>query len=358
MTPRNHAFIAVLLLGLVTGPAAVAQDSGIFRSEVDVVSAGMLDFSQLTIRDVRDNRTTERSALTAPSVNGGMIPISDVVDEAVRLNAEISTRTRREFAPDADGRLRLVATLEERLVEQSDGTRRIARTFSEDDVDGRSRVTRRETEHTVAEGDGVFRTTIERSDSFLNGGRFAPAVRVEQRERRRGELVAELERTTYANRLGRSSWDITERRMLRRRLDGDAVTSVETVYRPDVSGHLMLNDRTMTRTWTTEGTDRRTDEVFTTNVPNQVQSMQPRLFQLVETRRTNRPDGGWTTTRTVSETRNQQLRVVKQVIENTTLEGRTGRVTERTVRQLDVNGRLEAVETRTVRETGTGAQLP
>ena len=171
MNLRCFAFVAILLLGLVIGPATptVTQDS---RGSSTVV---------------------ER-----PSINGDLTVLLDAEDETVRIDAETSRRTRREYGTDADGRRRLVVTIEEGRVDRPDGGQSIVRSFTVPDVNGRPRVTRRETEETVPEGGGVgvFRTQIEVSVPDVNRGRFVSTERVEQRERRGGEQVLEIDRMT------------------------------------------------------------------------------------------------------------------------------------------------------------------
>ena len=340
---QRHAFVSLLFSGLLAGATVVAQDSTPFQSEVEVTgAAGIADFRELTTRLEREGHTVERVVVEASSINGGMRVLSEVVDDTARIDAETSRHTRQEFVTDTNGRPRLVSTLEERRVERADGGQLIIRDLTEPDVNGRSRATRHEREDTVAVGGGVFRTKIEVSEPVASGSTFLLTERVEQREHRDGDVVLELDRTTYANPTGRGRWTATERRVLTRRTDDARSRVVETVYQPDGTGNLVVSDQIVSREWTDPGgTEHLTEEVFARDIPNQVRTATPTLFQEVDTRRSALANGGWTLTRTVKEPRGGQMRVVERVVERARPGGRDGLVIEREVQRLTINGRLE-----------------
>ena len=355
---RRHAFLPLLLSGLVMGSAAMAQDSAVFRSEVEVFrTPSVAGFRELITREERDGRTVERTVVEASSINGGVRVLSEVVDEAAQIAEGTSRRTRQEFITDTNGRRRLVTTTEEHRVDRSDGGQRITRGRSEQDVNGRSRATRREREERVAEVGGVFRTEIEVSEPIVSGRRFLATERVEQREHRDGELVLEFDRTTYANPTGRGTWEATERRVLNREADGERNRAVETVYRSNGAGDLVLSERIVSREWTgSGGTEHRTEEVFTRDIPSQVRSADLTLFQQIEIRRAIWSNGGWTTTRTVKEPSSGQMRIVERLVERARPDGRGGTVTEREVQRLDVNGRFETTHVSQTRENSEAAR--
>ena len=109
------------------------------------------------------------------------------------------------------------------------------------------RATRRETEETVPEGGGVFRTLIEVSVPGVNRGRFVSTERVEQTERRDGEQVLEIDRTTYTSQTTRGAWAVRERRTVRRDYGDHGVRAVESIYTRDGSGNLVLTDQIVSR---------------------------------------------------------------------------------------------------------------
>ena len=209
MNLRLVAFVAIALFGLVMGPAtpAVAQDSKVSSTVVE-----------------------------RPSINGESTVLLDVENDTVRIDTETRRRTRREYASDADGRRRLVVTIEENRVDRPDGGQSIVRNFTVPDVNGRPRATRRETEETVPEGGGVFRTLIEVSVPGVNRGRFVSTERVEQTERRDGEQVLEIDRTTYTSQTTRGAWAVRGRRTVRRDYGDHGVRAVESIYTRDGSG--------------------------------------------------------------------------------------------------------------------------
>ena len=317
MNLHHSTVVAMILLGLVVGPGTptAAQRS-----------------------------RTSSTVVERPSVNNDPTVLLETEDEVVRIDAETSRRTHREYGTDADGRRRLAVTIEEDRVDRSDGGRSIVRRFTEPDVNGRPQATRRETEETVSEGGGVFRTQIEASVPGVNRGRFVLAERVEQRERRDGEQVLELDRTTYISLTDRGTWAVRERRLVNRDYGDEATRAVESIYRPDGSGALVLAEQIVSREWTgTQGREYRTEEIFARDIPGQGRSREPRLFQQVEVVRTNRPGGGSTTTRAVTERRGSRTLVVERVVEKSRPDGRGGTVVERETQRLDVNGRLQTV---------------
>ena len=187
----------------------------------------------------------------------------------------------------------------------------------------------------------------------VNRGGFVPTERVEQRERRDGEQVLEVNQTTYTDPTGRGTWEALERRILSRDYSDEDVRTVESVYTADGAGILVLSGEIVSREWTgARGREHRTEDVFSTDVPGQVSSQEPRLVQQVEVVRTPRSNGGWRTTRVVRETRGSRLQVVERVTESSRPDGRGGTVVEQETQQLDVNGQLRTVNVSRTRDSG------
>ena len=336
MNLPRPVFRVVLVLGLATtGPATltmIAQDSS------------------------QDSREVA-SVVEQPSVNGDSNVLLEVEDETVRIDAETSRRTRREYGMDADGGQRLVVTIEEDRVASPDGGLSLVRSFAEPDVNGMTYTTRRETEETVSEGGGVFSTQIEVSIPGVNRGGFVPTERVEQVERRDGGQVLELHRTTYTDPTGRGTWEALERRIVNRDYGDNDVQAVESIYTADYTadagGTLVLSSEIVSREWTgSRGREYRTEEIFATAVPGQVNSQEPRLVQQVEVTRTPRSGGGWRTTREVKEVRGNRLQVVERATERSRPDGRGGTLVEQETAQLDVNGQLQIVNVSRTRDSG------
>ena len=350
----RHAFVVLLLLFSITTGAPVAQQPPPpTRAEVEVSAApGAAGYRELTTRDERNDQTHERSVVEVSSINGGTRVLSEVVADTVVTGLGTSQRTSQEYVTDTNGRSRLVATTREEIVEGPDGGHSIVRDLSVPDVNGRVRATRREREQSVAVGGGVFKTEIEISEPVAAGRDFLPTERAQRSERRQGDQIPEQDTTTYRNPSGRGSWEATERRVLSRQVDGDGSRAVETVCRANDSGDLVVRDQIVSREWTNAGgTEYRTEEVFATDIPNRGRTAEPRLFQQIEERRSNRQNGAWTTTRTVRESRGGQMRVAEQVVERARPDGRGGTVIEREVQRLGINGRLETTDISQTRES-------
>ena len=323
MIPRPVAITSVLMLGLwnvLAAPTVLAQEP--------------------TDRQEAPRRTTERSVVEGLSTSGDTTVLSEVVDETVRRDAETSQRTRREFVTDANGRRRLVSTIEERHVVRPDGGHQIIRDFTEPDLNGRSRTTRREHEEMVAEGDGSFITQIEVTEPSINGGRFVPTERIEQRERQVADQLVELESTTYSNPTGRGRWEVSEQRVLTRDFADGSAEAVELIYRPDPSGNLVQSERIVSKEWSaSRGREFRTEEIYGQDI-NNGGALSRRPVTQVEIVRTVRSDGRVETTRTVSERRGTRMQVVERVVERSRPDGRGGTVIEQEIQREEVYGRL------------------
>ena len=346
----------MVVIGLVAGPsthAVLAQNLRDVGSAIqEFSSADTEGFRVVTTRNERAGRTLERSVIEGPSINGDSTVLSEVEDSQIQIGAETTRRTRREFVTDVNGHPSLVSTLEEQRSVRSDGGERTVRDFTEPDVNGRARSTRREQEETVTNGDGLFRTRIDVSEPSTRGNDLVATERVEQKERRDGDQVLELDRTTYTNRTGSGPWVAQERRVVTREYSEDEIRSVEAVYRANDAGNLVESDRIVSREWTGPGgQEHRTEEVFSRDVPDEPRAVTPRLSQRVEMVRTSRSPGSSSTTRTVREPRNDRMQVVEQVVERTRPDGLGGTVIERETQQLDVNGRLQTVSVRRARQS-------
>ncbi|MFQ5889638.1 MAG: hypothetical protein ACE5JR_06255 [Gemmatimonadota bacterium] len=342
------AAIPVFIVGMtparpaVAGPQEKPRDQ---RLEEEFQSSqGISPSRRLESRRETEDRALERRVVEQPSINGGYGVVLEVEEETVRIDSRTSRRTRREFAPDSDGGRRLIQTIEEERVETPDGRRRIVRHFSQPDVNGRPRATRREVEVTAPEGAGIYRTEIEVSVPDINRSGFIPTERIEQRERRDGERVLEVDRTTYSYRAGHRSWQATERRTTNREVGEREVRTVERVYWLDGNDDLFLRDRIVSREWTdARGAEHTTEQVYTTDISALGRSKEPRLFQQIEAVRTTRPDGSWRSTREVRERGVNGLRLVERVIEESRPDGKGGTMTIREVQRADGNGRLRTV---------------
>jgi hypothetical protein len=356
MSLRCSAFTSLLVIGFLTGPSTLtvlAQDSRYVESVVEEFSAADTEgFRVVTTRDERQGGTFERSVQESPSINGGSTVLSEVEEQELRIGAETTRRTRREFVTDVNGRQSLVSTLEEDRAVRPDGGERIVRHYTEPDVNGRGRATRREHEETIAEGDGVFTIRLEVSEPSTNGSGLIATERVEQKERRNGAQIVEIDRTTFTNPLGGVTWVAQERRVLTRNYSEGGIRSVESVFRADDAGNLVQSDRIVSREWTGPGgREYRSEEIFSRDVPDGLRAIAPRLSQQVQIAKTNLSTGGWSRTRTVREPRNNRMQVVERSVERARPDGRGGIVIEEETQQLDVNGRLQTLSVRRARES-------
>jgi hypothetical protein len=120
--------------------------------------------------------------------------------------------------------------------------------------------------------------------------------------------------------------------------------SVESVYRPDGTGGMILSDQIVRKEWVGSGGEEHSrEEVFATAVAGQAGTSEPQLHQQIDTVRTARADGSTRTTREVREQRGGRSVVIERTTERERPDGRGGTVIDRETKYRDVNGRLRPV---------------
>lgn len=294
--------------------------------------------------------STTRSVIEQGTPDGGSRTLSDVETSTTEVAPGTQETTRREYGTDANGDSTLLATISETRVTRADGGESVVREVSHPDVNGRSQTMRRETSETVAEGDGVFRTEVEVATPDSSGSRLVTRERIEQVERRTNETI-ERESVTYSNVSSRGDWRATELRVTTESPTDGGVESVESVYRPDGSGSMVLRDEIVRTEWTgSRGQEHTREHVYATDIPGQGRTSDLRLYQQIDTVRTTRANGSVQTTREVTEQRGGRDVVVERVVERSRSDGRGGTIVERETQRRDINGQLRTVATTTERE--------
>ena len=350
MARRLALVTALLAAGSVGATPALAQDAGDSRTEVRTVSpAGVPDTRTVTTVERRAGRTVERTVVEGTGGDGDARLLSETVDETEASAGGIVERTRREYIVGPNGVRTLVATVAERTEERADGGRLTVRDYTEPDLNGRSRTTRQEREETVARGDGAYRTRIDIAEPSSRG--LVQTRRIERVEQRDGDELVARDSTTYADPTGRGDLDAVERRVLTRDQEGGRARSVELVYRADDNDNLVPRERIERLERAGAGGGQIVSEdVYTRGVNGPAGSL--RLERRTESVRTDRPGGGGTTTRTVSEARNGRMQVVERVVERMARDATGDVVIERETQRVDVNGRFRTVSTTHARESG------
>ena len=94
---------SALVLGLAVGPSTrsvCAQKLTEVRSAAqEFSSADTEGFRVVTTRDAREGRTSERSIIEGPSINGGSTVLSGFEDQERQIGVDTSRRTRRNSSP-------------------------------------------------------------------------------------------------------------------------------------------------------------------------------------------------------------------------------------------------------------------
>ena len=354
--PIKFALLALVAPFGVASAIGAAPQEGARQERVESESAaGTSGYRRLVTREETGDRTLETWVVEASSPNGGYESLLEVEEETVRIDPETTRASRREYTMDPDGRRSLLRTVEEERIERPDGGASVVRDISETDANGRPRLTRQETETTTSSGDGAFRTEILAATPGINRSGLVPTERIlETGTRDADDRLLDSDRTTYSDPAGRGNWEALERRITAHEYNAGEVGTVESVYRRNAGGELVLDEQVVSREWTDAGgSDRSTQDVYSTNIPGQRSPREPRLLRQVEVVRTPTPDGGWEMTREVRESRQGRFQVVERETERGRPNRDGGTDIEREVQRLDANGRLRTVRTGTSSESGS-----
>lgn len=313
---------------------------------------GPVPWRRVESRTESGGRIIVVSTSETPDINGRMAPDQEVVTETTR-SGTAGDQTRRDvFEVGADGRRRLRETTASRRDADENGTTSTVHDTWTSDVNGRLGQTSRQSEQTRSVGSDTRQTDT----TFLVPG-VNEALRESQRtqsiERKVDPTVTRSDRTR-ADRDLNGRWQPTEIR------SGEARSAErveeETVQRRDVSGNLVVEERSVTRRSGTNEQDRTVVETYSQNADGVIRSgSRLALNQRVIRTTTPSADGGRYTVEEVEGRNrvapNDPMRVVRRTVESVRQIAPDRWVTERQVFDLDVNGRMSLIETETVQSS-------
>jgi hypothetical protein len=203
---------------------------------------------------------TTTSIIERPDIQGRMRPSVETTTETVRPRPN-TERTRSDvFAFDQSGRRLLVESTESEQTTRADGSIDVVRNRSSLDSTGRPTVTSREIERTRSVSPDVTETETSVLRPGPNQG-LVETERVYLRERQVGEGLVRRE-TTRSVRDANGRFQATETREEDIRTDGGTETREETVQRLDATGKLSLDERTVARRTSVNGSESETVETF------------------------------------------------------------------------------------------------
>jgi hypothetical protein len=316
---------------------------------------GPVPWRRVESRTEAGGRIIVVSTSETPDINGRMAPDQEVVTETTR-NSTAGEQSRRDvFEIGADGRRRLrETTASRRDATETGGTNTVHDTWTSD-VNGRLGQTSRQSEQTRSVGTDTRQTETTVLVPSVNEA-LRETQRTQSIERKVDPTVTRRDSTQLDRDLN-GRWQPTEVRSGEARAaDGAEHVEEQTVQRRDVSGNLVVEERSVTRRSDTNEQDRTVVETYSQNADGVTRSgSRLALNQRVTTTTTPSADGGRYTVEEVEGRNrvapNDPMRVVRRTVESVRQIGPDRWVTERQVFDLDVNGRMSLVETETVQSS-------
>jgi hypothetical protein len=290
-----------------------------------------------------DNRTVDVRSLQTREADGDFQPYQDIEKETVRVNATTTRTTTRTFVRDGDGKKTLFQVREEEKQTLPGGDSKVVRTTSNPDANGNLQIVQRENQETLKTSPGVEETKTTVMLPNINGG-LAPAVQIEEREKRSGNTL-EIQKTTQLPD-GAGSWQVAEVRHTTTKDDGKNRRSEERVSRPDLDGNLEEITRTVGKeSEEASGGKQKSEERYSIDQPGVTRDNDLHLVQRVTTTQRSSADSEQTTK--VLEQTNPGDPGAGLWVSTVTKEGErlgpAGVQGTETIQQRDANGNLDVV---------------
>jgi hypothetical protein len=191
----RHALPRIFSFWLLSAVVVVATSSLSVQAQLketvvtysrDLTSA-MSPRRVIVTRTEQDGRTTERTIVEGPSINGGYAPLMETEQQTIQSGPGAVTVMTRQYSRDDQGKRQLLTITEERRSTAATGQETILRTTSSADVNGHLQVVQREEQETAPTGDDNCQTTSTISLQTANG--FQPVVHSQRVEQRKGDVA-------------------------------------------------------------------------------------------------------------------------------------------------------------------------
>jgi len=289
------------------------------------------------------NRTVDVRSLQTRGADGDFQPYQDIEKETVRVNATTTRTTTRTFVRDGDGSKTLFQVREEEKQTLPGGDSKVVRTTSNPDANGNLQIVQRENQETLKTSPGIEETKTIVMLPSINGG-LAPAMQIQEREKRTGSTV-EIQKTTQLPD-GAGSWQVAEVRHTTTTDDGKNRSSEERVSRPDLDGNLGDITRTVVKeSEDASGGKQKSEETYSIDQPGATRDNSLHLVQRVTTTQRSSADSEQTTK--VFEQPNPGDPGAGLWVSTVTREGNrlgpAGVQGTETIQQRDANGNLDVV---------------
>jgi hypothetical protein len=322
-----------------------------------VPSAGFPPWRHVQTRSESGGREVVVEITETAGIDGRLEPAVEVVSETRRQAG--TAQTRRDvfaFGSGADRQRRLLETTQsEKEIASDESTTAVQTTWSSD-VNGHLALAARRTEERRSLAPDIHET---RTTLLLPGTDHAlqESERTEYTERRVSPAVVTHDSTWLVRDLN-GRWQPNETRSGESRNIGPSErVEEETVQRPDLSGTLVLSERTVTRRSEANGREQVVIETYSQNAEGFVRSdSRLALSRRVRRSTTAAADGGRNTVEEVEARSlvapNDPMRVTQRTVTAVRRIGPDRWVTERRVFELDANGRMVPVSTETEETRG------
>ena len=189
--------------------------------------------------------TVDTQSVERLGPEGQYQPYYDIETKSVQVDTTTVRTTTRTFARDGNGQRTLTQVTVEETESLPAGGGKVVRTTSNADLDGHLMVVQREVTNITQTSPDLQekKTTVFRSDGH---GGMDPRLEIEQREKRSGDHMVELQTSTLVPD-GSGSWQLQERKQSTTKDDGKERTTDEQVLRRDAEGNLAPVSRTLGR---------------------------------------------------------------------------------------------------------------
>jgi hypothetical protein len=225
--------------------------------------------------------------------DGNFNPYQDIETETVRISTTTMRTTIRTFVRDDSGTKTLFQVTEEEKQTLPGGDSKVVRTTSNPDANGNLQVVQRENQETVKTSPDVEETKTTVMLPGINGG-LAPAMQLQERQKRSGNAV-EIQKTTLLPD-GAGRWQVAELRHTAIEDEGKNRRKEERVSRPDLEGNLSEVTRAVSKESEDVSGDRhKSEETYSIDVPGAARDSSLHLVQRVTTTQRTNADGQQTT---------------------------------------------------------------
>jgi hypothetical protein len=201
------------------------------------------------------------SIIERPDVEGRMRPSVETTTATVRTRPNAESTRHDVVAFDQSGRRMLIASTESEQKIRADGSIDIVRLTSAPDPAGHLVLVSREVEHTRSVSPEV--TETERVLFLVSDHEMVETERVNQRERQVGAGLVRREMTRSVRDVN-GQFHATETRSEEVRTSPSDSREEATIQRPDVTGKLAVDERTVVHRSNVDGRERTTVETSTT----------------------------------------------------------------------------------------------